>query len=429
MEDITRTIRPAQCLRGEINVPGDKSVSHRSLMFAALAEGTSTIKNLSTAGDPTSTREILEALGINISEKNGIIDVCGKGLHGLKPPSQQLDAGNSGTTIRLMTGILAGQNFNSIITGDEFLAKRPMGRIIDPLEMMGAKIAATDKRTAPLHIFGQGKLKAIIYHLPIPSAQVKSAILLAGLFAEGITTVVELTPSRDHTERMLGLKIEARNDGRYVSVEGGMKISPREFIVPGDVSAAAFWLVAGSIVPNSELRIINVGLNPSRRGVIDVLLSMGADIVIENEREVSGEPIGDLIVRSSYLHNLKLSGPIIPNIIDEIPVLAVAAAVSKGTFEVCNALDLRNKECDRIAAVANNLLKMGVDVEVFDDGFRFEGVPELAGVELESYGDHRIAMAFAVAALVAKGETTMTQSQYASISFPAFWETLERVRK
>ncbi len=396
-------------------------------MIASLSEGTSTIRNASTAGDPTSTQGCIEALGVQIRRFNGIVEVQGKGLHGLSASTAPLDAGNSGTTMRLMTGILAGQKFNSVIVGDEFLSCRPMGRIIDPLTQMGAQIAATDKRTAPLHIFAVEKLTSICYQLPLPSAQVKSAVLLAGLYADGKTEVIEPVASRDHTERMLGLKVSTGSKGRSVVIHGGMKIPAREFMVPGDISAAAFWMVAACIVSKSELRIINVGLNPTRRGVIDVLLSMGARITIENEREVSGEPMGDVLIRTSALHNVRLSGSIIPNIIDEIPVLAVAAATSKGTFEVRDAHDLRNKECDRIAAVANNLIEMGVEVEVYDDGFAFEGVPTLKGTHLDSYGDHRIAMAFAIAALVAQGETTIERSHYASISFPTFWEVLENV--
>ena len=425
-ESTTRTITPVSRLRGEVRVPGDKSISHRSFMIAALAEGRSTIRNASTAGDPMSTQGCIEALGIRVRRVGDVIEVHGKGLHGLSAPNGPLDAGNSGTTMRLMTGILSGQRFNSVLTGDEFLNRRPMGRIIDPLTEMGAQIAATDQRTAPLHIFTVEKLSPICYRLPLPSAQVKSAVLFAGLYAGGTTEVVEPVTSRDHTERMLGLKVGTGPNGRSVTIDGGMKIPAREFIVPGDVSAAAFWMVAACIVPDSELRIFNVGLNPTRRGVIDVLLSMGARITIEDEREVSGEPMGDLIVRTSSLQNTKLSGSIIPNIIDEIPVLAVAAAVSKGKFEVRDAHDLRNKECDRIAAVANNLIGMGVDVDVYDDGFSFEGIPALKGARLDSYSDHRIAMAFAVAALVARGATTIEKSHYASISFPTFWDVLEQ---
>jgi 3-phosphoshikimate 1-carboxyvinyltransferase len=398
-------------------------------MIAALAEGCSTVRNASTAGDPMSTQGCIEALGIPVRRSGEVVEVHGKGLHGLSAPAGLLDAGNSGTTMRLMTGILAGQRFNSVLTGDEFLNRRPMGRIIDPLTQMGAQITATDTRTAPLHIFAVEKLLPVCYQLPLPSAQVKSAVLLAGLYAGGTTEVIEPVTSRDHTERMLGLKVSTGPKGRSVVIQGGMKIPAREFVVPGDISAAAFWMVAACIVPDSEIRIINVGVNPTRRGVIDVLISMGAHIAIENEREVSGEPMGDLIVRTSSLRNTKLSGSIIPNIIDEIPVLAVAAAVSSGTFEVRDAHDLRNKECDRIAAVANNLLEMGVDVEVYDDGFAFEGVPALTGAHLDSYSDHRIAMAFAIAALVAQGETTIEKSYYASISFPTFWEVLEKIRK
>jgi 3-phosphoshikimate 1-carboxyvinyltransferase len=422
------TITPANDLRGEVQIPGDKSISHRALMIGAISEGVTEILNCSPAGDPMSTLECLQALGANIEVKSDAITIHGKGLRGLQVPSTVLDAGNSGTTMRLLTGILAGQRFNSEITGDKYLVQRPMKRIIDPLTEMGAQVIGTYKFTAPLKIFGVEKLKAIRYELPLPSAQVKSAVLFAGLYADGVTQVVEPVTSRDHTERMLGLNVHKENGTSVVEIEGGRKLEGKKIVVPGDISASAFFMVAASIVPYSELVIRNVGLNPTRAGVIDVLRRMGANIEITNCQDY-GEPFGDVIVKTAPLKGIILRGEVIPNIIDEIPILAVAGAVCEGTFEVRGAYDLRNKETDRISAICENLSALGLDVEEFDDGFAFEGNrTKLVGTELNSFGDHRIAMAFSIAGLVASGTTTIIDADCANISFPGFWNVLNRIR-
>jgi len=416
-------------LRGIVDLPGDKSISHRALIIGAVSEGLTEVENCSLAADPMSTLHCVESLGVqvNVSRSSNTVLIHGKGLHGLSQSKTILDAGNSGTTIRLLTGILAGQKFDSEITGDKYLVQRPMKRIIDPLTEMGAQVVGTDKFTQPLKIFAVEQLHPIEYELPLPSAQVKSAILLAGLYAEGETKVIENIPSRDHTERMLGLQCSQHSGKRVVKVDGGMQFSGRKFVVPGDISAAAFFMVAGSIVPYSELVIRDVGLNPTRSGIIGVLQQMGGNLEITNCRGYD-EPLGDVVVRSAELHGISLRGEIIPNIIDEVPVLAVAGAVATGKFEVRDVHDLRNKETDRIAAIVRNLRAMGVDVEEYNDGFAFEGGKGLKGTALESYGDHRIAMAFGIAGLVAHGETTILGAECVEISFPKFWHILHQLQ-
>ena len=427
---MNKILTKIKSLRGEITVPGDKSISHRSVMIGAISEGTTEITGFLNAEDPLSTISCFNSLGIKHKMENGKLFIYGNGLNGLKKPAAVLDAGNSGTTIRLITGILAGQKFNSSITGDQYLVKRPMKRIIDPLTAMGARISSTEKLTAPLNIQAVEKLRAIEYELPIASAQVKSAILLAGLYADGITRVIEKEPSRDHTERMLNLVSKKQNGATTIQVEGGMKLHARPFTVPGDPSSAAFFIVAALIIPNSEIIIHNVGLNPSRNGFLDVLKKFNANISIENEHVVGGEPIGDIIASTSELTtNVKLSGNIIPNIIDEIPILSIAAANAKGTIEVRNAKDLRSKETDRISAICSNLKKMGINVEEYDDGFAFESTGNLSSGEFDSFGDHRIAMAFGIAALALNGESIVKDAECVSISFPAFWGALHSLQR
>ena len=426
---MNQTINTSKGLHGIVGVPGDKSISHRALMFGALAEGVCEVSGLSGAADPRSTRECLTALGVKITEKDGAVSVYGKGLHGLRAPAKALDAGNSGTTMRLLAGILAGQSFASEITGDDSLRSRPMKRVIEPLTSMGANIHGTDKHTAPLHIKPSTGLKAISYAMPMASAQVKSAILLAGLYAEGKTAVLETYPTRDHTERMLGLKVSDQGGKHRVEVEGGVKIAPRAFAVPGDISAAAFFIGAGLLVPGSELVISNVGLNPTRTTVLDVYKQMGAKLAIENKRTVAGEPIGDITVSTSELRTgFELKGERVAALIDEIPILAVTAAFAKGVFAVREAQELRGKESDRITTIVTNLRAMGLEVEEYEDGFAFEGKESLKGAKLESYDDHRIAMACAVAGLRASGETEIQNSECADISFPGFWEELRKLQ-
>jgi 3-phosphoshikimate 1-carboxyvinyltransferase len=425
-----RTIQTSKKLSGDITVPGDKSISHRSVMIGAIADGTMEITGFLQAADPLSTIACFNSLGIHHRFTDERLYIEGKGLHGLSRSTAVLDAGNSGTTIRLLSGILAGQKFPTTITGDQFLVKRPMKRIIDPLSRMGAQITATDAQTAPLTIHPPAALKAIEYELPIASAQVKSAVLFAGLYAEGTTRVIEREPSRDHTERMLGLDVQSTDGGTVVSVEGGRTIEAGNFAVPGDPSSAAFFIVAGLIVPGSEVMVRNVGMNPSRIGFLSVLKGMGASISIENERTIGGEPLADIVVRSSDLHtDVDLGGSIIPNIIDEIPVLSVAAAFAQGSFRIRDAQELRAKETDRIEAVCANLRKMGLAVETEKDGFAFHSKNNLLHNEFDSYDDHRIAMAFGIAALALKGTSVIRNAECVSISYPSFWETIRTLQR
>lgn len=423
------TVTKAKSLQGEITVPGDKSISHRAVMIGAISEGVTEITGFLGAADPVSTLSCFQHLGIEHKFENGKLLIYGKGLYGLRKPTTMLDAGNSGTTIRLLSGILAGQKFTTMISGDQYLVKRPMRRIIDPLTDMGAKITAAEHMTAPLTIHGVNPLKAIEYELPVASAQVKSAVLLAGLYANGTTRVIEHDLSRDHTERMLDLHSERAEGRNIISVKGGRQINARHFIVPGDPSSAAFFIVAGLIVPKSHIVIRNVGLNPTRIGFIALLRQMKANIKIENERVVGGELIGDVIVSASELtSNITLSGNIIPNVIDEIPILSVAGAFSNGSFSVKDAGDLRNKETDRISAICTNLRKMGIDVEEFKDGFAFETKNKLVAAEFDSFDDHRIAMASGIAALALNGESKILNAECVSISFPSFWETIRSLQ-
>jgi 3-phosphoshikimate 1-carboxyvinyltransferase len=365
----------------------------------------------------------LRQLGVEIREEHGVLHVAGKGLHGLQAPDAPLDCGNSGTTMRLLAGILAGQPFDSVLTGDASLCRRPMARISDPLREMGASIKLEDGH-APITITGGQTLKAIEYALPVPSAQVKSCVLLAGLFAEGETTVIETLPSRDHTERMLGLDMFQMGASRYLTVQQDRPIPARTWTVPRDFSAAAFFLVAGSNVPEGEVFLPGVGLNPSRSALLDVLRAMGADITTDFERTEGGEPLADLTVRPAPLHGVSIDGALIPNLIDEIPVLAVAAACAAGRTEIRDAAELRVKETDRIAAMAQNLRALGAEVETFEDGLAITGGATLTGATVEAFDDHRIAMAMGVAGFIAEGTTTITGAECASVSFPDFWKAL-----
>jgi 3-phosphoshikimate 1-carboxyvinyltransferase len=419
-------VRPAPMLTGRIDVPADKSIAHRAAMLAAVSDGTSHIVHFPGARDPQSTLACIQALGASVSvDDDGILVVEGRGIDGLRPPEGALDCGNSGTTMRLLAGLLAGQAFESTLVGDESLGARPMGRIREPLVRMGAEVDLSDGH-APVRVRGRA-LRGITYKLPVASAQVKSCVLLAGLLARGTTTVVETVPSRDHTERMLGLDVVILGDRRLVSVEGGTRVPAGTWTVPGDFSSAAFWLVAGTIVPGSVLHLQGVGMNPTRSALVDVLRAMGADITVASERTLGGEPVADLVVRSAHLSGVTVSGAVIPALIDEIPVLAVAAAVADGRTVIADAAELRVKETDRLAAIAGNLVAMGARVEERPDGLVIEGGPALRGAEVASFGDHRIAMASGVAALVARGETTIHEPSCADVSYPGFWRVLERV--
>ncbi len=422
-----KVVKPTDSLLGEVTLPADKSIAIRSALMAALSDGTSRIVNYPDSADPQSALSCLRQLGVSIeADEDGILVVEGVGLTGLKAPSEPVDCGNSGTTMRLISGILAGQSFDCVLTGDESLNSRPMKRIADPLAAMGASLTLTEG-LPPIHIKGNQPLKGISYKLPMASAQVKSCVLLAGLYAEGETTVIESKPSRDHTERMLGLDSVEMNNLRHISVIEGHRIPPATFAVPKDFSAAAFFLVAGAIVPHTEIKINSVGINASRSALLDVLRAMGANIVTENERTRAGEPIADLTVRSSILRGVKVQGDVIPILIDEIPVLAVAAAFAQGRTEIRDAKELRVKETDRIDAMVKNLRLLGAEVEEFEDGLAITGGKPLKGASVESYDDHRIAMAMGVAGLRAEGETHIIDADCASISFPGFWDELQKL--
>ncbi|WP_026733993.1 3-phosphoshikimate 1-carboxyvinyltransferase [Fischerella sp. PCC 9605] len=426
--------RPASglSLRGRIRVPGDKSISHRSLMLGAIAQGETQIQGLLLGEDPCSTASCFQAMGAEISPLNTeLVRVKGIGLGNLQEPVDVLNAGNSGTTIRLMLGLLAshpGRFFT--VTGDSSLRSRPMSRVVKPLQQMGAEIwGRKGNSLAPLAIQGQA-LKPTHYHSPIASAQVKSCILLAGLMTEGQTTVTEPALSRDHSERMLrafGAKLDIDPETNSVTITGPAQLVGQTVIVPGDISSAAFWLVAGAIVPDSELVIENVGVNPTRTGILEALAMMGADIQLLNEREVAGEPVADLRVRSSRLQSSTIAGDIIPRLIDEIPILAVAAVFAEGTTVIKDAAELRVKESDRIAVMAQQLNKMGAKVTELPDGMEITGGTPLVGTDVDSHTDHRIAMSLAIAALVATNTTTIQRAEAAAISYPDFIPTLQQV--
>lgn len=418
------------CLQGTVQIPGDKSISHRALMLGAISQGETRIEGLLLGEDPQSTAHCFQAMGVQISPLNTeLVTVQGVGLGNLQEPDRVLDAGNSGTTLRLMLGLLASQPDRFFtVTGDHSLRRRPMSRVVTPLTQMGAQIWGRQGNTlAPLAVQGQ-RLKPTHYHSPVASAQVKSCILLAGLLTDGETTVTEPALSRDHSERMLrafGAKIAVDPERRSVTVQGPAQLQGQGVVVPGDISSAAFWLVAGAIVPGSELLIENVGINPTRTGILEALELMGADVTLENQREVTGEPVADLRVRSSQLQGCEIGGDLIPRLIDEIPILAVAATCAQGTTVIRDAEELRVKESDRLAVMASQLAKMGAKVTERPDGLEITGGTPLIGAELDSYTDHRIAMSFAIAALMAQGPTQIDRAEAASISYPNFFTTLQ----
>ena len=420
--------RPAAVLRGSIRVPGDKSISHRSIMLGAIADGTTQIEGFLEGADAISTMNVFRALGVAIDGPfDGRVSVTGVGLHGLKQAASDLDCGNSGTSMRLLSGLLAGQAFDSCLVGDESLSRRPMKRVTDPLAAMGANIASQDGRP-PLRISAPGKsLKAIDYVMPIASAQVKSSLMLAGLYAEGTTRVTEPAPTRDHTERMLtafGVTVEV--NGPVISLQGGQRLTATQIDVPSDISSAAFFLVAGAIARDADLLIRHVGINPTRTGVIDILRLMGADLTLENSRIVGGEPVADLRIRSSELRGIDVPPELVPLAIDEFPVLFVAAACARGRTVVTGAEELRVKESDRIAVMAEGLARLGIGVTPTPDGIIIEGRGEqpavFSGGEVDSHGDHRPAMAFAVASLRAAGPITIRDTVNVGTSFPNFVE-------
>lgn len=415
-------------IKGEISLPGDKSISHRAIMLGSIAQGKTRVKGFSDCADCRNTLNAFLKLGIEIEDHSqGELTIHGQGLKGLTSAKEIIDVGNSGTTMRLLSGILAGQDFSSTITGDEYLQRRPMKRIILPLREMGAKISSLDDNHPPITIVGQ-KLHAIDYHSPVASAQVKSCVLLAGLYAKGRTSLTESSPSRDHTERMLKyLSGPIEIEGTTIFIEGVSELEARAITIPGDISSAAFFIITCLLLKNSEIRIKGVGINPTRTGVIGILKKMGADIVIENVHELCGEPVADLIVKSSNLRGTNIGGALIPRIIDEIPVLAVAATQAEGVTEISNAQELRVKESDRIGNVVSELSKMGASIKEKEDGMVISGGKKLAGSSVNSFGDHRMAMALTIGGLIADGETTINDVACIDTSFPHFMDALNRM--
>ncbi|MDF2543344.1 MAG: aroA [Herbinix sp.] len=419
-------------LKGKITVPGDKSISHRAVMFGSLAKGITEVTNFLHGADCLSTIRCFRQLGIEIDNHDGsdTVMIHGKGLHGLKKPSNVLDVGNSGTTIRLISGILCGQDFPLILNGDESIQKRPMGRVISPLKLMGADIISQrDNNCAPLILnssnTGKQVLKGIHYESPVASAQVKSCILLAGLYADGETTVSEPSLSRNHTELMLSeFGAQIKLEGCTTSILPEPNLNGRRIAVPGDISSAAYFIAAGLLVPNSEILIKNVGINPTRDGILHVCQQMGADITLENVNDNGGEPVADILVRSSELSGTTISGTIIPTLIDEIPIIAILACYAKGQTIIKDAAELKVKESNRIDVMVENLTKMGADVSATDDGMIIQGGNALRGASIESKSDHRIAMSFAIASLLAEGTTTIQDAECVNISYPSFYSDL-----
>lgn len=415
-------------LRGELTIPGDKSISHRAIMFGALADGTTEITDFLQGADCLSTISCFQAMGVDIDNRTDRVLIHGSGLHGLQAPTQMLDVGNSGTTTRLISGILAGQSFTSTLNGDASIQKRPMKRIMDPLTLMGAEIKSINNNgCAPLEIRG-GHLHGISYQSPVASAQVKSCVLLAGLYADGKTSVTEPVLSRNHTELMLaGFGAKVTSEGTTATIEPEPKLYGQQISVPGDISSAAYWIAAGLAVPNSELVLKNVGINPTRDGILRVVKAMGADITRENVHTVSGELVCDLIVRSSSLHGTTVSGELIPTLIDEIPVIAVLACFAEGETVIKDAQELKVKESNRIDTVVEGLLAMGADATATDDGMIIRGGRPLHGATIDSHLDHRIAMSFAVAGLMCETPTTILNADSVVISYPDFYESLKMI--
>jgi len=420
-------ISPATRICGEICLPGDKSISHRYAMLAAIAEGESRIHNYSTGADCHSTLGCVRALGIAVDEQGSDVTIQGRGLDGLMAPAGDLDAGNSGSTMRMLSGILAAQPFTSRMVGDESLSRRPMGRVIKPLTEMGASISAREGGFPPLEIRG-AKLRPIDYTLPVASAQVKSSILFAGLYAAGTTVVREPVRSRDHTEIALReLGAEIRVERRMITLEGRPRLTGRELFVPSDISSAAFFLVAALLVPGSELVVRGVGLNPTRSTLLDVLMSMGASIRVRDVEQRNGELAGQVVVKSSAIRGGMIEKETTAALIDEIPVLAILGAASQEGLLVRDAAELRVKETDRITTASENLKRMGIQCEVMPDGIRVPGRQRFRAAELDSFGDHRIAMAFSIAALLADGACEIRGADAASVSFPEFYRILRQV--
>jgi len=427
------SISPGGPLRGEVVVPGDKSISHRAVMLGSLADGLTNVSGFLAGEDSVNTARAFEAMGVKIDGLGGTeLAVHGVGMDGLKAPAGVLDLGNSGTSMRLLAGILAGQGFGCTLTGDEYLQKRPMDRVVGPLSQMGARMSGKGEKNCPplvIEAVARGSLKGIDYVSPIASAQVKSAVLLAGLYASGTTSVTEPVKSRDHTERMLRyMGVDVEEDGLRVSVSGGQRLAARDIVVPGDISSAAFFMVAAAITPGSNVLIRNVGINPTRSGIIDVLRLMNAAITVEEPRLDGPEPVADIRVEHSELRGIEIGGELFVRAIDEFPVICVAAACADGETRVRDASELRVKESDRIAAMASELAKLGVMAGETPDGIVIDGPTRLKGAEVDSHGDHRVAMSMAVAGLVSDGPVGIGDTGCIRTSFPGFMELLDGLR-
>jgi len=424
-----KKVSPAKSLCGVLRLPADKSISHRAAMFAALHKGKSRIDNFSEAADPHSTLNCLRRLEIPIKELNDedrTILVEGVGREGLQQPKEDLDCGNSGTTMRLLSGIIAGAGITARLIGDESLSRRTMKRIIDPLTGMGCNVEAREDDFAPLKISRKGPLKPLHFPLPIPSAQLKSCVLLAGLFGDEPTEVIETIPSRDHTERLLELPVREGQGERIISSSRNQQIPKQSYRIPNDFSAAAFWLVAGAIHPDAEIELKNVGMNPTRTGALNILREMGVNIEVRDLRTEGAEPVADLFVSSSELYPVEITKDIVPNCIDEIPILAIAMLFADGVSRISGAKELRHKETDRLKALAGVMQKTGADFEEYEDGFEIRGrsdfIPQASSYDSEE--DHRIAMAAAVLSLMAESSSTILDAECVSVSYPSFWNDM-----
>ncbi|MBO8154960.1 MAG: 3-phosphoshikimate 1-carboxyvinyltransferase [Bacillaceae bacterium] len=427
---MNQTLNPVDHpIKGNLEVPGDKSISHRAVIFGSLSRGKTIVQNFLEGEDCLSTVEAFRKMGVPIKRDGTTLHIEGKGVSGLQEPLEPLYLGNSGTTSRLLLGILAGQPFHACLTGDESLTRRPMDRVSNPLREMGADIDGREQgKYFPISIRG-GHLHPITYTLPVHSAQVKSAILLAGLFADGTTTVVEPVPTRDHTERMLpAFGGQILRKGKHISIRGGQTLEGTDFKVPGDLSSAAFFITAAALVPDSELTIEHVGLNPTRTGIIDILKQMGASIETEMTDKIGDEPVGTVKVRGSRLKGITISGEVIPRVIDEIPLIALAASRAEGVTVIKDARELRYKETDRIKAVVDVLGRLGANIKELDDGMVIEGPVALKGGQVSSYHDHRIGMMAAIASFISKDSITIEHASCINISYPLFFEHLNRFR-
>ena len=415
-------------LHGTISIPGDKSISHRSIMFGSIAEGTTTIRNFLMGADCLATIDCFRSMGIAIDVSDEVVTVHGKGLHGLTKPDKTLDVGNSGTTTRLISGILSGQDFDATLSGDESLNSRPRKRIMTPLNAMGANITSVHNNgCAPLSIKGS-KIKAFHYDSPVASAQVKSAVLLAGLYGDGPTSVTEPAVSRNHTELMLqSFGVDVRCEGKTATVYPPETMTGQDIVVPGDISSAAYFIVAGLITPDSQITMKHVGINPTRDGIIKVCQAMGADIILSNIQDDNGEPTADITVKSSKLHGTVIGGDLIPTLIDELPIIAVLACFAEGETVIKNAEELKVKESNRIDLMVNNLVRMGADAIATEDGMIIHGGKPLHGISINCKYDHRIAMTFSIAGINADGETVIEDAQCVDVSYPTFYDTLKQL--